>query len=90
MVDYTNIINAVASLKDSIKESFTVLRDFLLDVQLMSLSLGFIVIFLFFIVLVLITLGSPAFLYKFITDQQLAFKNFGRKNKNPRDWIGKS
>ena len=84
------IINSIASLGDSIKESFTVLRDFLLTVELSALSLGFILIFLAFIILVLLFLSSPAFIWNLWIKQKQAIKDFLKNNDNPKDWLGKS
>jgi len=72
MVDFADIINNIASLGDSIKESFTVLRDFLLSVELAAYSLVFILLFLFFLLLVFALVSSPKFFYDLYLNQRKA------------------
>jgi len=90
MVDFTGLIDQIGTLNDSIKESFTVLRDFLLDVQLGVLSLTFILLFLSFIILVLLVFSSPAYFYNLWQTQKSALKSFLKGDKTPRNWLGKS
>lgn len=88
--DFTGLINQIGSLNDSIKESFTVLRDFLLDVQLSALSLSFILLFLAFLVIVLAVISSPAFFYELWQKQKKTLAKFVKGDNVKRNWIGKS
>jgi len=87
---FSDIIDQIGSLNNSVQESFSVLKDFLLEVQLGALSLSFILLFIIFVVLVFAVFSSPTFLYNFWQNQKKTFEKFKRGDKIPRNWIGKS
>ena len=90
MVDFADLIDQIGSLNNTIQESFSVLKDFLLDLQLGVLNLTFIVLFIMFIVLVLLVFSSPAFLYDLYNKQKGALERLFKNDKIPKNWIGKS
>ena len=90
MVDLSGLISGVASLHDSFKESFEVFKRFLLEIQLTLQSVGFVILFLLFVLMILAVLSSPAFIVNLIKKQKSAITEFFKENKNPRDWIGRS